>query len=265
MKRKKVFLTGATGSMGKATLSALTKDTKYEIITLVRDTKENRLIIKPYMGCENLTVYFGDLTVYQDVEACMSDVDIVLHCAALVSPLADMYPQLAMSVNYGGTLNLIRAIKEQHNAHEIRFVYIGTVAETGDRMPPIHWGRVGDPIKPSVHDYYAVSKIAAERAVIDSDLKYWVSLRQTGILSEKMAKINDPIIFHNGLDNVLEYVTDYDSGILMRNCCEDLPEAFWGHIYNIGGGPSCRMSCYEMFCDMFRPLGFKTQIGRAHV
>ncbi len=40
-----------------------------------------------------------------------------------------------------------------------KFVYIGTVAETGDRMPPIHWGRVGDPIKPSMFDYYAVSKV----------------------------------------------------------------------------------------------------------
>ena len=29
-------------------------------------------------------------------------------------------------------------------------------------------------------DYYAVSKIAAERYVIESGLKYWVSLRQTG-------------------------------------------------------------------------------------
>ena len=44
-------------------------------------------------------------------------------------------------------------------------------------MPPIHWGRVGDPIKPSMFDYYAVSKVAAERYVIESGLKYWVSLR----------------------------------------------------------------------------------------
>ena len=38
------------------------------------------------------------------------------------------------------------------------------VAETGDRMPPVHWGRVGDPIKPSMFDYYAVSKVAAGAA-----------------------------------------------------------------------------------------------------
>ena len=44
----------------------------------------------------------------------------------------------------------------------------GTVAATGDRMPPIHWGRIGDPLKPSIYDFYAVTKIAGERAVLES-------------------------------------------------------------------------------------------------
>lgn len=113
MKRKRVFLTGATGSMGKATLNALTKDAAFEIIALVRDTEVDRKIIKPYLKCDNLTIHYGDLTVYQDVLDCMSGVDIVLYCAALVSPLADAHPKLAMAVNYGGTLNLIQVIKEQ--------------------------------------------------------------------------------------------------------------------------------------------------------
>ena len=88
-----------------------------------------------------------------------------------------------------------------HQEETTRFVSIGTVAETGDRMPPIHWGRVGDPIKPSMYDYYAVSKVAAERMVVESGLKYWVSLRQTGIIGPAMAKIRDSIQFHNCLDS----------------------------------------------------------------
>lgn len=256
MKTKKVFLTGATGSMGQATLKELLK-TDLEIVALIRDTRLDKKLIRPYLRNKNLKVHYGDLTVYGDVLRCMKSVDIVLHCAAFVSPAADYDPKLAMEINYGSIVNIINAIKAQPNWQEIRLVSVGTVAETGDRMPPIHWGRVGDPIKPSVHDYYAVSKIAAERAVIESGLKYWVSLRQTGILCEKMSKISDAIIFHNGLDNVLEYVTDKDSGVLMRNCCNDLPGDFWGHVYNIGGGPGCRMSCYEMFKNMFEPLGIR--------
>src|SRR5690554_637137 len=251
----KVFLTGSTGTMGQATLKALLKADSFEIIVLVRDTKKDRKIIKPYIKEKNLQVYYGDLTNYNDVLKCMVGADIVLHCAALVSPAADYCPEAAMNINYGSTINIIKAIKAQPDWEEIRLVYIGTVAKTGDRMPPIHWGRIGDPIKPSIHDYYAVSKVAAERAVIESGLKYWVSLRQTGIISEKMTEIKDPIIFHNCLDNVLEYITEKDSGVLMRNCCNDLPDDFWRHIYNIGGGPGCRMSSYEMFKGLFESLG----------
>ena len=72
------------------------------------------------------------------------------------------------------------------------------------------------------------------------------------IIGKAMAGIVDAIMFHNCLDNVLEYVSDRDSGRLMRNLClytadGTLPEEFWGHIYNIGGGESCRVSTYEMY------------------
>lgn len=45
-----------------------------------------------------------------------------------------------MKNNYGSTKNIIESIQEQDQNELTKFVYIGTVAETGDRMPPIHWG-----------------------------------------------------------------------------------------------------------------------------
>ena len=184
----------------------------------------------------------------------------MLHIAAFVSPAADYHPKQAMKTNYGSTQNIIRAIFELGQQDVTRLVYIGTVAETGDRMPPIHWGRVGDPIKPSMFDYYAVSKVAAERLVIESGLKHWVSLRQTGIIGKAMSEIEDAIMFHNCFDNVLEYCSDRDSARAMKNLCAffhdgTLDESFWGHIYNIGGGESCRVSTYEMYRIMYGAIG----------
>ena len=157
---------------------------------------------------------------------------------AFVSPAADYYPKQAMKVNYGSTRNIINAIYEFGQQERTRLVYIGTVAETGDRMPPVHWGRVGDPIKPSMFDYYAVSKAAAERLVIESGLKYWVSLRQMGIIGRALAEIEDAIMFHNCFDNVLEYCSDRDSARSMKNLCAffhdgTLEESFWGDIFTI--------------------------------
>lgn len=261
--KQTVFITGATGGMGSESLKQMLEDLdKQNIIILALDTEKDRKLLAEYTNIPEITIKWGNLIDYQDVYDCVKEADIVLHIAAFVSPAADYDPDNAMRINYGSTKNIVDAIKAQGREQEVRFVYIGTVAETGDRMPPVHWGRVGDPIKPSMFDYYAVSKIAAERYVIESGLKYWVSLRQTGIMGKAMASIVDAIMFHNCLDNVLEYVSDRDSGRLMKNLClhtstGELSENFWGHIYNIGGGESCRVSTYEMYQRLYGDIGFK--------
>lgn len=263
MAKQRVFLTGATGTMGFLGMQELLKDSdEIELVVLVRASDKNRKLLQPYTTKGCLEIVWGDLVDYQSVERCVRGADIVLHVGAFVSPAADYYPEQAMQVNYGSTVNIVKAIKTLGQEQKTKFVYIGTVAETGDRMPPIHWGRVGDPLKPSVYDYYAVSKIAAERYAIESELPYWVSLRQTGIIGPAMAGIEDAIMFHNCLDNVLEYASDNDSAILLRNLCtkerqNKLGSEFWGHIFNIGGGESCRVSTYDMYKIMFGEIGLK--------
>lgn len=233
MKKKNVFITGATGGMGYETLKQILGDTdKLNVTILVRDSQKNHKLLEPYGNTEGLRILWGDLLDFDCVYEGVKEADLVLHIAAFVSPAADYYPEKAMKNNYGSTKNIIEAVKKAGRQDICKFVNIGTVAETGDRMPPIHWGRVGDPIKPSMFDYYAVSKVAAERYVIEAGLKYWVSLRQTGIIGPAMSKIRDAIMFHNCFDNVLEYVSDRDSGRLMRNLCVFdaegmLPEEFW--------------------------------------
>ena len=263
MKRPVVFMTGAGGGMGYESFQMMKADLGklYDLVILVRDSDKNRKLFERYIGTPGFQVKFGDLLDKDAVKDCVRRSDLCLHIAAFVSPAADYYPDKAMKNNFGSTRNIVDSIHELNRQDTYKLVYIGTVAETGDRMPPIHWGRVGDPIKPSMFDYYAVSKVAAERYVIEGGLKYWVSLRQTGIMGPAMAKIRDAIQFHNCLDNVLEYVSDRDSGRAMRNLCafdaqETLAESFWGHIYNIGGGEPCRINTRTMYEKMYGEMGF---------
>lgn len=259
--KKTVFLTGACGGMGIQGLMRMVEDTDvYDTLILVRDSEKNRKILKEYENIDGLEIVWGNLNDYETVYRCVEKSDLILHVAAFVSPAADYEPKKAMKVNYGSTRNLLDAIHAQGRDEEVKFVYIGTVAETGDRMPPIHWGRVGDPIKPSMFDYYAVSKVAAERLVIESGLKYWVSLRQTGIIGPAMSAIRDAIMFHNCFDNVLEYVSDRDSGVLLRklafqDATDTMKDGFWCHIYNIGGGEKCRVSTGKMFRRLYGDIG----------
>ncbi|MFT2520676.1 NAD-dependent epimerase/dehydratase family protein, partial [Escherichia coli] len=79
------------------------------------------------------------------IEAAVKGADIVLHVGGLVSPMADsLPPEVVTRVNVGGARNIVRAIQTVGDPKSTRLVYIGTVAQTGSRNAPIHWGRTGD-------------------------------------------------------------------------------------------------------------------------
>jgi len=245
--KKTILLTGATGNMGSATLEELMARTdRFRVRAFVRPEDAEHPVVKRFSGRAGLEIAWGDLTSYDDVLKAMSGIDMVLHIGALVSPMADHVPELTMKVNVGGTRNIVEAIKAQPDPNRTALIYIGTIAQTGHRNPPVHWGRTGDPIKISRYDTYAVSKTMAEAIVAQSGLKRWASLRQTGIAHANMWRMHDPIIFHNPVNGVFEWVTVGDAGRLAANCCEDaVPELFWRRFYNIGGGAALRVVNHE--------------------
>ena len=243
--KKHIFLTGATGVMGSATLAELmARGDKFDITVLVRDTECNRKKMAAYG--DKIRVVWGDLTNYADVLNATSGANYVLHVGGMVSPRADYKPKSVMEVNVTAAENVVKAIKAQPNSNDIKVVYIGSVAQTGDRRKSLHWGRTGDPIFPSMFDYYALSKCRAERIFAESGLKHWVSLRQSGILYPAILKNMDPIMFHVPIQGVLEWATVEDSGRLLANLCDTtLPEEFWCKFYNIGSGEEYRLTNYD--------------------
>ena len=259
-----VALFGASGSMGYEAFKELWKRReRYEItLLLLPNRREKRLFrkyekavgIQPIPGKgvaegRGLKIVWGDATEYSNVEKAIRGVDWVLNAMALISPLADYYPEAARCVNIDGITNILKAIEAQPNGSDrIKYIHTGTVAETGDRLPPIHVGRVGDPLKPSVFDYYAVTKIAGERAVLESNLKYWASLRMTFIMPVDYGdyfSLWDPIMFHQPINTCMENISSRDAGYGLVNCL-DIPESsdFWRGVYNMGGGLAMRCSAY---------------------
>ncbi|MBN2379979.1 NAD-dependent epimerase/dehydratase family protein [candidate division WOR-3 bacterium] len=273
-RKRKVLLTGASGSMGYEAFKELwRRRNSYDIVLLLLPGKLEKKMFKAYereSGIKSikgrgvvqsrdsqLKIVYGDLTSYQDVAEAVSGIDHVLHPAALISPAADHNPELARKVNYGGALNIIKAVKEQpQGAERISLVNIGSVAFYGDRLPPVALLRAGDPLMPSVFDFYAVSKIAAERAVIESGITHWVSMRQTFIAIPDITSLMDPIMFHQPLGQHIEMCTPRDAGFgLVQTLEQPLDSDFWCRVYNQTGGPSCRFVYYNYLERMFRLLG----------
>lgn len=254
--QKVVAVTGVTGTMGQETVkNLLARGNRFKVKAFARPSEANRQKMK-LLANPNLEVVWGDLSSYDDIKRLVDGADYVLHIGAMVSPAADKYPEKTLYTNIGSTLGIIKAIKEQPDPDKVHFVYIGTIAETGARTYPIHWGRVGDPMNPSVFDYYAMSKVFSEAAVYDSGLKHWVSIRQTGQHPSAEGAGEEPIIFHQPVNNVLEWSTSIESGICMANICEDwVPESFWRKGYNLSSGPAYRKTCWELTGLMMEPFG----------
>ena len=254
--RKTVFITGATGNMGWAGFQELLKKEKFNITLLARDSKKNRRKLAPYMSRQDVTVVWGDLTRYEDVLRGVRGSDFVLHVGGMVSPAADYYPEKTLKVNVTAAENVVKAVLAQPNASEIKTVYIGSVAQYGDRNPPCHWGSADDLQTPAKYDMYALSKIRSEEIFATSGLKYWVSLRQTGILYPGILSVVNPTAFHVPMGGVLEWATIEDSGRLLAQVCEEwVPEDFWNKAYNISSGEQYRMTNYEFMTRMLGALG----------
>lgn len=261
MKREKIFLAGASGSMGfEAFKNLWEKRDTYDIVLLQRPSKKNKKLFKKYerkCGIKSITgngivegkglkIVWGDATNYDDVLEACNGIDWCLCTMAFISPAADHNPNMAKAVNTTAIQYIVKAIESQSNGvKHINLIYIGTVAETGDRLQSIHMGRVGDPLKPSIFDFYAVTKINGERAVLESNIKHWVSLRQTFIMTTD--NMLDPIMFHQPIDSFMENNTVRDAGRGLINCL-DIPDNsdFWRRVYNMAGGPVCRCKYYDL-------------------
>ena len=258
MTKKRVFITGATGNMGGAAFQELLRRSdRFDIVLLARPGKKNFKKLRKYQDNPAVKIIWGDLTDYNAVHQGVTGADYVLHIGGMVSPAADMYPERTMKVNVLGARNIVRAVQAQPNRDEIGTVYIGSVAQVGNHLPPKHWGRCGDPIYTSIYDWYSVSKCLAELVFAESRLKRWVSIRQTGMLyPDLLKKANDPIACHVPLRGVLEWSTLEDSGRVCANVCEDsVPEDFWRGFYNLSSGAPFRLTNYEFESMLLRGMG----------
>lgn len=258
-----VALTGTTGAMGGEVLLSLLQSDKNIRVRCILFEKEKRVpkfvknTLKKY--ADRVEAFKGDIARYDDCVKLVEGADYVFNCASLIPPKSDHDPDGTYHSNYVGAKNIVDAIIAGGN--KTALIHIATVAMYGHRAYPHIWGRVGDPMISSDYDVYSMYKLKAEKYVLESGLKKFVSLRQTAVLHKYMFKNNlkDGLMFHTSWNCALEWVTDVDSGIMCKNLVDrDVDgklNGFWNRVYNIGGGESCRVSGFETIDAGFRLMG----------
>ena len=256
-----IFLTGITGNMGKIVFENLLEHENFYLKVLVRPSSINKKKLSQYENNPNIEIIWGDLLDYSSVLKGIENADYVVHIGGMVSPFCEKKPYLTLKTNITSAKNITKAILSLPNRDKMKVCYIGSVAETGSRNYPIHWGRTGDPIKASIFDHYALSKIIAERVFVESGIKNWVVLRLSGIIYPNILKQLEPIAFHVPLNGVLEWCTVEDSGkVIEKMIIEDLNgklnnKNFWNHFFNVGSGEIYRITNYEFEDYILTSLG----------
>jgi nucleoside-diphosphate-sugar epimerase len=241
----KVLLTGAFGNVGLSTLKELlNKD--YDVRVFEVYNRKNKKIAKTFKN--EIDLIWGDLRNKEDVNSVVQNQDIVIHLAAIIPPLADANISLAESVNVGGTKNILEAIRVQ--TQKPKLLFTSSVAVYGDRRynPMI---KVTDPLAPSKGDYYALTKISAEKLIRESGIDFAI-FRLTYITS--VEKLNmDPLMFHMPLDTSIEICDTKDIGLALVNAvgCDEV----WGETFNLAGGKKCRITYREYLNDMMDLFG----------
>ncbi len=256
-----VAMTGASGNMGQATVKEIMKLSYVKLKLLFLPDKRERKLMKKWEKeyGDRVEIFFGNIKYEDDCRKLAEGADYVVNMAAVIPPLADKRPDLAKDANVTGVKNIVTAIEDMKK--QPKLIHISTVAVYGNRDYNHPWGRVGDPLLPSAYDEYGTGKLIGERYVLDSEIKSWAVLRQTGMLYEKllMANVSDGLMFHTCFNVPIEWVTDHDSGVLIKNViARDYHQPlrdFWRNVYNIGGGESYRTTGFETFDMGFSMIG----------
>jgi nucleoside-diphosphate-sugar epimerase len=244
-KRKRVLLTGASGSIGYELLQQLVQQDVYEIIAFDLATRRSRKRLSKYKNI--ITIVFGDIRSKEALGNVCNNIDVALHLAAVLPPKADEEIDYAHEVNVGGTANLLAALGEfSPNAF---LVYTSSVAVYGDRLenPMI---TIKDQPKVSLGDNYAKTKLEAEGLVKTSSLS-WSILRLTAIMGDHgLSKL----MFHMPLNTLMEIATIEDTARALVNTI-DKQQYLVGKVFNLGGGKLCRTSYLDFLKKSFEIVG----------
>ena len=165
----KVLVTGGAGSMGRlVTEKLISKGFIVKIFDLPSanydgfDPKKTELIK-------------GDLNNESDLISGISDVDSVVHLAAILPPLANENEELAKKVNVDGTKKIVEVIQEYDPS--IHFIFSSSVSIYGKNTDNKTITEISNP---NPDDNYALTKFQSEEIVTSSSLNFTV-LRISGV------------------------------------------------------------------------------------
>lgn len=111
LNNKKIFITGGTGSFGKAFVNlTLKKFNPKKIVIYSRDESKQWDMQQEYRNSKKIEFIIGDIRDYKNLNNSMREMDLVVHAAATkIVPTAETNPFECIKTNINGSMNVINA------------------------------------------------------------------------------------------------------------------------------------------------------------
>ena len=171
----RILITGAFGNIGKAVIEEASKR-HHEVIVFEIENKKTRKDARKYRE-KIKDVFFGDIRNFGDVNKAVRECDAVIHLAAIIPPVSKKHRELTMTVNYGGTVNLINAIKEIKRT--IPFIFTSSASVMGPTQLQNKLVGRNDPLV--ITGNYEESKVKCEDFLKENADNYLI-FRLAGVL-----------------------------------------------------------------------------------
>lgn len=242
-----ILITGGGGSLG-AELALLLSGEGHRIN--VFDLPG--LDYSPLESKRGIEIFTGNITDIHTLGKAASDIDTVIHLAALLPPLTEEDWERTESVNVAGTGNLLKTLREQND--KSHFIFSSSVATYGDTSSE------NEPVSadhdPGPNDYYSKSKVLAEKLVMESGLPYSV-LRISGIAIP--AFLEPPAVWPFMRDQRMEFICRDDVVTALCSCVAN--EAAQNKVFNIAGGATWQMPGHEYVTALFKLMGVPEEMA----
>jgi nucleoside-diphosphate-sugar epimerase len=212
------------------------------------DNERNRKSVKE-LG-RKAEILWGDITQPDSVRKALEKVDIVVHMAGILPPVAYEKPELARQVNVGGTKTIVDLIKEKGS--HIPLVFTSSVAVFGP-TPNATDPLSADKNDPNPRGAYGETKFEAESLIRGSGIDY-VILRLTAIMYFTFDVSDIKRMFSIPLNNRIEFCHPDDLALAILNAVNNF-DSIKGSTLVISGGTDQRMLYQDMIGSILDIMG----------
>src|SRR6185295_17304328 len=251
IRRVNVLLTGAFGTVGRRALEELLR-AGHAVRALELPTPRNRAAARR-LAAPGLEVAWVDLRDEPAVARAVEGREAVAHLAAVLPPASDAQPELARSVNVGGTRNVLQAMKQ---AGARRLVYTSSVAVFARAQPRPPPRRADDPTAGT--DPYSHHKLESEALVRASGLDACI-LRFGAVQPPPTPNIDLGtqlrMAFEIPLDQRIETVDARDAGLAVANAVSS-PDV-GGKTLLVGGGEGSQLLFRRYISEVLGAQGLR--------